>query len=159
MKTIYDILSDLRIQYEKHDHPAVFTVADSDTYDIHLDGAHTKNLFLTTKEKDTYYLLVVDSAKRVDLKSVANFVNKKKLTFAPPEMLFRYLEVTPGSVSPFGLINDAGKDVIVLVDKDLMLFDKVGFHPNTNTATLIISTDDFKKFLDWCANTCFFIEV
>ncbi len=158
MKTLYEILSDLQISYEKHDHPAVFTVEDSDKYDIHLEGAHTKNLFLTTKEKDAYYLLVVESAKRVDLKKVAAFVHQKKLTFASPEMLFKYLELTPGSVSPFGLINDVGKDVIVLVDKDLMQYDKVGFHPNINTATLIIAMEDFKKYLAWCGNRCFYVE-
>lgn len=159
MKTIYDILHELHIPYMKHDHPAVFTVEDADKFAIHVDGGHTKNLFLTTKKDDTYYLLIVPSEKRVDMKKVAAFVHQSKLTFAPPEKLFTYLELTPGSVSPFGLINDVGKDVIVLVDKSVMEEEKIGFHPNINTATLIIKTDDFKRFLEWTGNKCFFVDV
>ncbi len=159
MKSVYDILSDLNISYVKHDHPAVFTVAESEAYDVQFEGVKTKNLFLTNKTGDAYYLLVVDAKTRVDVKKVTAFVNEQKLSFASPEKLFDYLELTPGSVSPFGLINDQEKVVTVLIDKSLMTHDKIGFHPNENTATLIITTSDFKKFLDATGNKVFYLEV
>ena len=159
MRSVYQVLSELGIAYVKHEHPAVFTVAESEQYDLQFEGAKTKNLFLTNKTGDTYYLLVVNSQTRVDVKRVSTFVNEAKLSFASPEKLFEYLELTPGSVSPFGLINDTEKEVTVLIDKTLMDYEKIGFHPNENTATLIITTFDFKKFLDSTGNKIFFIDV
>lgn len=91
-------------------------------------------------------------SKRLDLKSLAVFLNESKLSFASPEKMMEYLGITPGSVSAFGLINDVDKVVRVIVDEDLLKFDKQGYHPNINTATLIISTKDFKKFLNWTGN-------
>jgi Ala-tRNA(Pro) deacylase len=159
MKDIYAVLKEIGIPYVKHDHQAVFTVEEAAQYDLQFEGAKSKNLFLTNKTGDAYYLLVVDAQTRVDLKKVTAFVNEAKLSFASPEKLFDYLELTPGSVSPFGLINDSEKAITVLIDKTLMKQDKIGFHPNKNTATLIITTSDFKKFLDWTGNRVFYLEV
>lgn len=159
MGDIYSVLKDLGIKYVKHEHPAVFTVAESKKYDLKFDCGKTKNLFLTNKKGDAFYLLVVEGETRVDLKKITHFLHETKLSFASPELLFKYLELTPGSVSPFGLINDGNKTVTVLIDKNLMENNKIGFHPNSNTATLVLTTADFKRFLDWTGNRVFFVEV
>lgn len=159
MKNIYDVLADLNIAYEKFDHPAVFTVEESDKHYQGIDAGKCKNLFLRNAKGDTHYLVIMESTKRLDLKGLALLINESKLSFASPERLLKYLELTPGSVSPFGLINDTDKSVIVLIDNGLMEYEKVAFHPNVNTSTLVIKTEDFKKFLDWTGNKISYIEL
>lgn len=152
MNNVFSILQQLRISYEEHKHPAVFTVAEAETLKLKIEGAHNKNLFLRNRTGDKYYLVIIIGSKRLDLKELASFLKETKLSFASSEELFKYLKLTPGSVSPFGLINDAEKTVQVIVDEDLLSFNKQGFHPNINTSTLVISTDNFKKFLEWTDN-------
>ena len=152
MKDIYQVLADLKITYERHDHPAVFTVEEAEKYDQHFAAGQSKNLFLRNKTKSQFYLVVVNAYKKVDLKNLAKHLGESSLSFASAEYLHDYLNLTPGSVSPFGLINDEDKKVHVVIDTDLLANDKVAFHPNINTATLIISSHDFKKFLEWCGN-------
>ena len=152
MKDIYQILAELNIPYVKHEHPPLFTVEEADKYHDIIPGAHTKNLFLRNKKGDVHYLVVVESQKRVDLGELRKTFDESKLSFASPEKLNEYLGLTPGSVSAFGLINDESKTVRVVVDNDLMGAEKIGFHPNINTATLTISTNDFRKFLEWTGN-------
>ena len=152
MKSIYDILADLNIVYEKHEHPAVFTVKEAEQYDSGIDAGKSKNLFLRNKKGNVHYLLIAESNKKVDLKKLSSLLNEGRLSLASPERLDEYLGLTPGSVSPFGLINDSSKSVRVLIDKCLLSHDKLAFHPNVNTATLVIKTNDFRKFLDWTGN-------
>lgn len=152
MKDIYDILNELNIQYEKVEHPAVYTCAEADQYDRGPDCGKCKNLFLRNKKGDKNYLVILPAEKRLDLENLAEHLSETKLSFASAERLLKYLGLTPGSVSPFGLITDANKEVVVVVDNDLFKYPQLGFHPNINTATLIISVDDFKKYLDWTGN-------
>lgn len=152
MKDIYLILKDLDIEFEKYEHPAVYTVEEAEKYDRGVDAAHSKNLFLRNKKGNKHYLVILEGSKRVDLKELAKLLNEGDLSFASPERMLKYLELTPGSVSPFGLINDINKEVHVVVDNDLLKSKKQGSHPNVNTATLVISTDDFKKFLEYTGN-------
>lgn len=157
MKNIYDILDDLNIKYEKHDHPAVFTVEEAEHYDSEIEGGKSKNLFLRNNKGNKHYLLVAESRKKIDLKKLSSFLNEKRLSFASPERLKKYLGLTPGSVSPFGLINDSSKSIKVLVDKGLLKYKKLGYHPNVNTSTLVIKTNDLKRFLSWTGNTIVYV--
>jgi Ala-tRNA(Pro) deacylase len=156
---IYQILDELKIPFQKYEHPAVYTVAEAEKYDIQIDAGMTKNLFLRNKKGDKYFLVVMEGKKRADLKELGLMLDEPKLSFASPEKMSEYLGLTPGSVSPFGLINDSGKVVKVLVDKALMTYDRLGFHPNVNTATLAINTNDFKRFLEWTGNVVNYIEM
>lgn len=151
MKDIYSILDQLGIVYKKYEHPAVFTVEEAKKHDAG-NGSYNKSIFLRNKKGDNFYLVLTLGSKRIDLKNLGVFLNESKLGFASPEKMMKYLGVTPGSVSAFGLINDIDKVVQVIVDEELLKFDKQGYHPNINTATLIISTDDLKKFLNWTGN-------
>lgn len=159
MKDIYKILEKLGIKYEKHEHPAVFTIEDSEKYKIGLNVNCSKSLFLRNKKGDKHYLVVLEASKRIKIKELELSLNEKDLSFASPDRLMKYLHLTPGSVSPFGLINDVDKAVCVIVDNDLMKLKKQGYHPNINTATLVISTDDFKKFLDWTGNKIAYLDL
>ncbi|MDH5532992.1 MAG: prolyl-tRNA synthetase associated domain-containing protein [Candidatus Pacebacteria bacterium] len=149
---IYKVLKDLNINYQKIDHPAVFTTQEADQYQLEEGTCHSKNLFLRNKKKTNYYLVVMEADKKFDIKSFSEKLGEKKLSFASPEDLMKYLHVTPGSVSPFTLINNKEKNVTVFIDQDLMDYKQAGFHPNINTATLVINTDDFKRYLSWTNN-------
>jgi len=151
-KKVYSILKDLNIEYTEHEHKAVFTVDEANALDINLPGKHCKNLFLRNRKGNIHYLLVIEDHKRVDLKNLAREIESTPLSVASEERLFKYLGLTPGSVTPFGLINDTQKEVEVLIDKDLAYGDYVNFHPNINTSTLTIAYKDFEKFLKWCGN-------
>jgi Ala-tRNA(Pro) deacylase len=159
MHDIYKILDDLQISYEKYDHPAVFTVAEAALYDRGIDAGKSKNLFLRNVKGDTHYLVVMQADKRLDLQRLATLLNESKLSFASEERLVKYLGLTPGSVSPFGLINNADKSVNVIVDNDLLTYEKLAYHPNINTATLTIATEDLKKFLEWTENKVLYLHL
>lgn len=159
MQDIYQTLNDLGISYEKIEHPAVYTVEEAQKYDRGIDAGKSKNIFLRNKKGNKHFLVVVESSKRIDLKELALFLNENKIGFASPERLMEYLGLTPGSVSPFGLINDKNNSVSVVVDNELMNYQKLAFHPNINTATLVINTEDFKKFLEWTGNRVSFLKL
>lgn len=152
MNNIYQVLENLKIEFKKYEHPAVYTVNEAAGCEVDEKAAKTKNLFLRNKKGDRFYLVVVEANKRLDLKKLAESLEEGKFSFATPERLKEYLGLTPGSVSPFGLINDQEKTVRVVVDKELLEKETVGFHPNINTATLVIKTSDFKKFLEAMGN-------
>ncbi|HEX7939522.1 MAG TPA: prolyl-tRNA synthetase associated domain-containing protein [Gemmatimonadaceae bacterium] len=156
---IYVVLASLDIHYTKTEHAAAFTVEQADHLYGHLPGAHSKNLFLRNKKGDVHYLVVVRSDKRVDLKSLRNLVDEATLSFASPERLLAHLGVTPGSVTPLGLIHDAAHAVRVILDKDLMASEHVNFHPLVNTATLTLLRADFERFLQHCGNPVRVVEI
>jgi Ala-tRNA(Pro) deacylase len=149
---VYKTLDDLSIEYEKHEHPPVFTVEEANAHWSDIKGKHSKNLFLRNKKGNRHFLVVMDAEKSLDIKQFQNKIGISNLSFASEKRLDKYLGLTKGSVSPFGLINDENHDVEVIVDKDLVQADFVNFHPNVNTATLTISAADFKQFLEQMGN-------
>ncbi len=152
MPDISRVLDDLGIEYEKHEHEAVFTVEEADKHRGCLSGGQTKNLFLRNKKGNRHYLLVAQAHKKVDLKLVRERIGERGLSFASPKRLKEHLGLEPGSVSPFGIIHDREKKVVVLIDEDVLRHETLGFHPNVNTATIIIRTEDFRRFLEHCGN-------
>jgi len=156
---IYQVLQDLNINYKKFDHPAVFTVEESEKYDKGIDAGKCKNIFLRNAKGDRHFLVIIESHKRLDLQQLSDLLHESKLSFASEERLMQYLALTPGSVSPFGLIHNTDKTVRVIVDSDLMQYEKLAFHPNINTATLVITTENLKKFLDWTGNKIDYLEL
>lgn len=153
MNDIYSVLSGLGIPYRKYEHPAVFTVAESEKYDTGIPGGKTKNLFLRNQKGTEYYLVIAEAERTINLRQVAGFLGTKKLSFGSQEKMKELLGVFPGSVSPFGLINDVQHSVTVVIQNHMMHRNELGFHPNINTATLVISTEDFRKFLSSTGNT------
>lgn len=151
-ENIYQVLDSLGIGYRIVEHPAAFTVEQADGIYGHLKGMHSKNLFLRNKKGRQHYLVCVESHKEVDLKALRVLVGESSLSFASPERLLDCLGLTPGSVSPFGLINDSEHKVLVILDEDLLRAETVNFHPNINTATVSLSSRDFQRFLDHCGH-------
>ena len=156
---VVERLRDLGIAFERHEHPPVATVEAAAEHWAGIDAAHCKNLFLRNQKGDRHYLLILEHSKKADLRAVANQIGDGKLSFGSPERLLKHLGLTPGSVSPFGLIHDTTHSVRVVVDRDLQSAARLSFHPNINTATLVVSKDDFVRFLAACGNPVQYIGV
>jgi Ala-tRNA(Pro) deacylase len=156
---VYQSLASLGIRYERHEHPPVATVEEAERHWIGIDATHCKNLFLRNQKGDRHYLVILVHSKRADLRAVASQIGDGKLSFASPERLMTCLGVTPGSVSPFGLINDRQRQVRVYLDRDLKSAARISFHPNINTRTLTLSFADFERFLAAAGNAVGYINV
>lgn len=149
---IYDILDSLNIKYIKFQHDPVYTVEEVNNLNINIPGMALKNLFLKNKKGNKHYLVIVEESKRVDLKELSLTIKASGLSFASEERLEKHLGLKPGAVTPLGLINDKEKNVEVILDEEIKYADKVSFHPNVNTATILIDYCDFEKYLNWCKN-------
>jgi Ala-tRNA(Pro) deacylase len=151
-QSVHRALADLGIRFERFEHPPVFTVEQALEHWAGIDAAHCKNLFLRNKKGDRHYLVVAEHQTPVDIASVAERVGDTRLSFASAERLMTHLGLTPGAVSPFGLLNDRARQVRVVVDRRLREAARVGFHPNVNTATIVLAMSDFERFLTACGN-------
>lgn len=140
-------LAERGLAFERHDHPPVATVAEAEQYWVGIDALHAKNLFLRNQKGTRHFLVVLAFTRRGDLAALGDHFGEKKLGFASPERLLTHLGLTPGSVSPFGLINDPERKVTVAIDIAIRDAGRVAFHPNVNTATLVLSGEDFKRYL------------
>lgn len=139
-------LTALGIATRTVDHPAVFTVAESDELGRSMPGGHTKNLFLKDA-KDKLFLVVAQSHTPVDLKALPKRIGSARLSFGKPDLMLEVLGVTPGSVTVFALINDTARRVAVVLDAKLMQYDSINGHPLVNTATTNIARDDLLRFI------------
>jgi Ala-tRNA(Pro) deacylase len=128
------------------EHPPLFTVEQSQALRGEIAGGHTKNLFLKDK-RDAVFLVVAEEDAEVDMKSLHKRIGSARLSFGKPELLAELLGVVPGSVTPFGVINDTARRVSVVLDAGLLRHGKLNFHPLENTATTTIAPDDLTKFL------------
>ena len=158
-QSVLERLTSLGVHYERFEHPPVPTVEEAVKHWAGIDAAHCKNLFLRNQKGNRHYLVIVASTKRADLRAVAAQIGDGKLSFASPERLMTYLGVTPGSVSPAGLINDREHHVRVYLDRDLKSAERISFHPNVNTATLTVTFRDFERFLAACGNQVSLLDV
>jgi Ala-tRNA(Pro) deacylase len=158
-KKLYEILKNLNIPYIRHEHPPVFTVDQASKYWGTIQGTHCKNLFLRNKKGNHHYLVILEHSKEANLKALAKQLSEDRLSFASAERLMCYLGLETGAVSPFGLINDSKKEVMIVMDQDLKRAERINFHPNVNTATLTISFLDFEKFLAWTGNSVRYIAI
>src|SRR6202171_1080741 len=111
-------LNELGIAFERHEHPPVATVEEASQHWAGIDATHCKNLFLRNQKGARHYLFILVHSKKADLRAVADQIGDGKLSFASPERLMTHIGLTPGSVSPFGLIYDVGHIVRVVLDRD-----------------------------------------
>lgn len=156
---VIDALSALGITFERYEHPPVASAVAAEEHWSGIAAAHCKNLFLRNQKGTRHYLVILKHLKRADLRAVADQIGDGKLSFGSPERLMAHLGVTPGSVSPFSLIHNAAHDVRVCIDRDLKLAERISFHPNINTATLVITFADFERFLASCGNPVQFVNI
>lgn len=145
---LFAFLDELGIAVTTVEHPPLFTVADSQALRGEIAGGHTKNLFLKDK-KDNYFLVTTGEEAVIDLKQVHHLIGAaSKVSFGKPEALLDLLGLTPGAVSVFGLVNDTGCKVKVILDAALMEHDVINAHPLTNTATTSIGRADLLRFVE-----------
>jgi Ala-tRNA(Pro) deacylase len=149
--TLFSRLAELGIPTTTVEHDAVFTVGQSAELRASLPGAHTKNLFLTDKDGCMVLVVAKDDTK-VDLKALAQRLGAGRLSFGRAELLEAVLGVSPGSVTPFALINPSAAAVAVVVDQALMDFAEVNCHPLENTATTRLARDDLIRFIASCGH-------
>jgi Ala-tRNA(Pro) deacylase len=152
-------LDALAIPSTRYEHPPIDTAEAGEQYWSAIDAVHCKNLFMRNQKGTKHYLVILNYLKRANLRAVSDQVGDGKLSFASPERLMTHLRVTPGSVSPFALIHDAPHHIRVVLDRDLKSADRISFHPNINTATLVITWADFQRFLDACGNPVQYVSV
>jgi Ala-tRNA(Pro) deacylase len=156
---LYNLFEKLAIQYEYHEHPPLATIEDAKIHWENYNSGRCKNIFFRNHKGNRHYLVILEHLRQLNIRDLEKRLNQGKLTFASDKRLKRYLGVEPGSVSPFGLINDSEKHVHLFIDEKLNEFDRLTFHPNINTASLVISKSDFLKFLEYTGNTFEFIEL
>ena len=144
--SLLTFLLNLGVQVVTYDHPAVFTVEESETIKLEMPGAHTKNLFLKDA-KDQLWLVSAESHAAIDLKRLHAVIGSARLSFGKPDLMTQTLGVTPGSVTAFGLVNDTARRVRFVLDRALAEADLVNFHPLTNAATTAITGEGFRTFL------------
>ena len=145
----YDLLDSLEITYERVDHEEANTMEACAAVDEVLAPAVIcKNLFLCNTQKTKFYLLMIKNDKKFKTKEISKQINSARLSFAPPEYMEEYLDITPGSASIMGLMNDKDHQVTLLVDEDVLAAEYFGCHPCINTSSLRLKVSDvFGTFL------------
>ena len=147
---VYDLLDSLGIGYERVDHEEANTMEACAAIDEVLAPAVIcKNLFLCNAQKTKFYLLMIREDKKFLTKDISKQINSARLSFAPAEFMEQFLDITPGSVSVMGLMNDKENNVTLLVDEDVLKAEYFGCHPCINTASLKLRVKDvFGPFLE-----------
>lgn len=156
---VYQVLENLNIKYDYYEHPPVPTVKEAAIYWKDLDAVHCKNLFFRNHKGNRHFLVLIEFYRNLAIKDLEARLKQGKITFASPQRLMKYLGVEAGSVSPFGLINDKENHVHVFIDDNLKNTEKISFHPNQNTASLVISFDDFMRYINWTGNSYVFVSL
>ncbi len=154
----YQYLRDQKISYEITEHPAVFNMEELDAVELPYPEWDAKNLFVRDDKKKNYYLITVKGDKRVNLKEFRKQQGLRPLSFASAGDLLEIMALQPGSVSPLGLLNDEKSRVRFFLDSE---FDgnKIGIHPNDNTATVWLQAKDLMELIEKHGNEAEFVDV
>jgi Ala-tRNA(Pro) deacylase len=156
---LYKLLQELDIEYDYREHPPVATIKEATLYWKDYDSGRCKNIFLRNHKGNRHYLVILEHLRELNMRDLEKRLKQGKLSFASPERLSKYLGVIPGSVTPLGLINDENHHVYIFIDQKLLEFEKLSFHPNTNTASIIIQRDDLVRFIKHLGNNFEFISL
>lgn len=141
----YDLLDSLGVSYQRIDHPAAMTMEECEDIDCILDATICKNLFLCNRQETAFYLLMIPGDKTFKTKDISAQIGSARLSFGKPEFMEQFLDITPGSVSVMGLMNDKEKRVQLLIDEDVLKGEYIGCHPCINTSSLRIKTKDMAE--------------
>ena len=155
---VFNKLKELDISFGVFEHPPLDTIEIALQYWKDIDAMHCKNLFFRNHKGNRHYLVIIKDTTPFNIRSLEQKLRQGKLTFGSEKRLIKYLGVKPGSVSPFGLLYDTEHHVHLFLDQQLKNADKISFHPNDNTASVVIAYTDFIKYLDHMGNTYEFID-
>lgn len=139
---VYDLLDSLGVSYERIDHEPAMTMEACEEIDATLDATICKNLFLCNRQATDFYLLMIPGDKQFKTKDISAQIGSSRLSFASAENMEALLDLTPGSVSVMGLMNDREGRVRLLIDGDVLKGEYVGCHPCINTSSLRLRTED-----------------
>ena len=142
---VYDFLNSLGVPYQRIDHEPLMTMAACEEVDKILCATICKNLFLCNRQETDFYLLMMPGEKKFKTKDLAAQIGTARLSFAKEEYMEEFLDITPGSVSVMGLMNDKEKHVRLLMDEDILKGEYIGCHPCINTTSLRIRTKDMME--------------
>ena len=157
---VYNLLDKLGIEYKRVDHPAADTMEACLEIEKVLGVEICKNLFLRNRQKTEFYLLMMPGSKPFKTKDITKQLGCARLSFAEAEFMEEFLDITPGSVSVLGLMNDKENKVRLVIDKDIMSGDYIGCHPCINTSSLAIKTEDIlNKFLPAVGHTATTVDM
>ena len=139
---VYDLLDRLGISYQRIDHEAAMTMEACAAIDEVLEATICKNLMLCNRQNTVFYLLMIAGDKHFKTKDLSHQIGSSRLSFAAPEYMEEFLDITPGSLSIMGLMNDKDHRVQLLIDEDVLKGEFIGFHPCINTSSLRLCTED-----------------
>lgn len=149
---VYQTLEKLGIVFDYIEHPPASTIDIARQYWTGLDSTHCKNLFFRNHKGNRHYLVVFHCEQNLAIHDLEQLLKQGKLSFASDVRMEKYLGLKPGSVSPFGLLNDTEHHVYVFLDENLKQAEKLSFHPNDNRASLAVKTEDFITYMDQSGN-------
>lgn len=156
---LYKILEELEIGFDYYEHPPAPTIEEAMKYWKDVEATHCKNLFFRNHKGDKHYLVVLEHTQALSIHELERKLKQGKLSFASEQRMLKYLGLSPGSVSPFGLINDKENHVHLFLDENLQKSSRISFHPNNNTASLVVSFTNFMRFLNWSKNSYEFVKL
>ena len=157
---VYRFLARLSIPFFRIDHEPVHTMEDCQAIDRALGGEICKNLFLCNTQKTRFYLLMIREDKSFITRDVSRQLGVSRLTFGPPEEMEKLLHLSPGAVSPMGLLFESARDVQLIIDEDIKKADQLGCHPCVNTASIRLAMDDFfNRFLPAAGHAPVFVNI
>ena len=156
---VFDFLEANGIEYSVYEHPEAPTIEIARQYWRQDGSKHCKNLFFRNHKGNRHYLVVFDSERTMAIHDLEQRLHQGKLSFASPERMEKWLGLKPGSVSPFGLVNDKENHVHLFLDANLRKEASLSFHPNDNTATVVISQEMFQRYLQAVGNSYEYIEL
>ena len=139
---VYDFLDSLGVSYQRIDHEAAMTMEACEEIDRTLEATICKNLLLCNRQETQFYILLLPGDKVFKTKNLSAQIGSSRLSFAKAEYMEKYLDITPGSLSVLGLMNDKDRMVRLLIDEDVLTGEYIGCHPCINTSSLRIRTKD-----------------
>ena len=158
-QNVFDFFAAHDIEYSVYEHPEAPTIEIARQY-WRADGSkHCKNLFFRNHKGNRHYLVVFDSERTMAIHDLEQRLHQGKLSFASEQRMEKWLGLRPGSVSPFGLVNDTENHVHLFLDANLRNEASLSFHPNDNTATVVISQQMFQRYLEAVGNSYEYIEL
>ena len=158
-RKVFDYLDAHNIKYEAYTHPESPTIEIAKQYWRNDGSIHCKNLFFRNHKGNRHYLVCFDCDRDMAIHDLEQRLRQGKLSFASPERMARYLGLEPGSVSPFGLINDEEHHVHLFLDQNLENAESLSFHPNDSRGTVVVSREEFMRYLESVGNSWEFIEL
>ena len=156
---LYRILDQLNIEFDYYEHPPTPTIEIAMQYWKDVTATHCKNLFFRNHKGNRHYLVVLECSRILDIHDLEKRLKQGKISFGSEQRMEKYLGIQPGSVSPFGIINDIQHHVHTFIDVSLKNAEKISFHPNINTASIVLKFTDFIRFMNSTGNSFEFLEL